>query len=81
VSEPLLYYVCLYNATSMPVATELILFVTSLLFLAHSSPLPLPPLSTAPCIVGFVKVLNRSTSHLEIFVAMHDVASQYVQSK
>jgi len=33
---------------------------------------------TAACLVGFVKVLNRSTSHLEILLSMHDVASQYV---
>lgn len=31
--------------------------------------------------MGFVKILNKSTSHLDIMISMHDVASQYVKGQ
>jgi len=34
---------------------------------------------TSPCLLGYVKLLNRSVSHVEIYMAMHDVPSQYVK--
>lgn len=37
--------------------------------------------STASCLVGFVKILNRSTSHLDILISVHDVANQYIPSQ
>lgn len=40
-----------------------------------------PSCSDQECLLGFVKVCNRSTSEIQVQIARHDIPSQYVTGK